>query len=360
MKRKDATESPVQAKRHPRQDPVSCQFCRKKKLKCDRQQPCSSCLTRRLQCSFRTNPPVHHENAAKPARPARPAWSQPPENPQKDIPGPAHPGPGLVGSKESLATADWLEHIHMGDRVPAAVSPQLRAELNEKRHGYDEISGAAHVLLSITTQSWAPNQNPATVDLIQFLPAESDALALFSYFCRYISYLYHIIIPHVVEGQINEVYRCVESRAPVNRSYLALVFAITGSSLFLQCSIQSSRHAAMCSQRFSFLTGAALTQADYRSYPTVEGLQAALIIFHNISHIHCCTAVSGFFTIGSIIDQAKAMLLHRVDTQSAEWRKENTIMLETKRRLWWDIASFDWYVRSIEHVYPTISNLSGV
>lgn len=246
----------------------------------------------------------------------------------------------------------------MGDRVPAAVSPQLRAELNEKRLGYDEVSGAAHVLLSITSQSWAPNQNPATVDLIQFLPAESDSLALFSYFCRYISYLYHIIIPHVVEGQINEVYRCVERRAPVNRSHLALVFAITGSSLFLQCSIQSSRHAAMCSQRFSFLTGAALTQADYRSYPTVEGLQAALIIFHNISHIHCCTAVSGFFTIGSIIDQAKAMLLHRVDTQSAEWRKENTIMLETKRRLWWDIASFDWYVYIMYSLIPL--TLSGV
>lgn len=345
MKRKGAPDSPVPTKRNPRQDPVSCQFCRKKKLKCDRQQPCSSCLTRRLQCSFRTNqPPIQEQNGTKPARPT---WSQPPESPQPDIPGPTPPGPGLVGSKESLATADWLEHIHMGDRVPAAVSPQLRAEINEKRLGYDQVSDAARVLLSITSQSWTPNQNPATVDLIQFLPAESDSLALFSYFCRYISYLYHIITPHVIEAQIDEVYRCVERRAPVNRSYLALVFAVTGSSLFLQCSIQSSRHAAMCSQRFSFLTGAALTQADYRSYPTVEGLQAALIIFHNISHIHCCTAVSGFFTIGSIIDQAKSMLLHRVDTpQSREGRKESTVVLETKRRLWWDIASFDWYVQS--------------
>lgn len=332
-------------KRNPRQDPVSCEFCRKKKLKCDRQQPCSSCLARRLQCSFRTNhPPIHEQNGTKPAHPA---WSQPPESPQPDIPGPTPPGPGLVGSKESLATADWLEHIHMGDRVPAAVSPQLRAEINEKRLGYDQVSDAARVLFSITSQSWTPNQNPATVDLIQFLPAESDSLALFSYFCRYISYLYHIITPHVIEAQIDEVYRCVERRAPVNRSYLALVFAVTGSSLFLQCSIQSSRHAAMCSQRFSFLTGAALTQADYKSYPTVEGLQAALIIFHNISHIHCCTAVSGFFSIGSIIDQAKSMLLHRVDTpQSREERKESTVVLETKRRLWWDIASFDWYVQS--------------
>lgn len=356
MKRKGAPDAPVPARRNPRQDPVSCEFCRKKKLKCDRQQPCSSCRTRRLQCSFPSNSPVHTQNAAKPARLA---WSQP-ESLQEDSPGSDPPGPGLVSSKESLVTADWLEQIHMGDRVPAAVSPQLRAELHDERLGYDEVSGAARVLLSITSQSWTPNQNPATADLIQFLPAESDSLALFGYFCRYISYLYHIIIPHVLEGQINEVYRCVERRKPVNRSYLALVFAITGSSLFLQCSIQSSRHAAMCSQRFSFLTGAALTQADYSSYPTVEGLQATMIIFHNISHIHCCTAVSGFFTIGSIIDQAKSMLLHRVDTpQSREGRKESTIMLETKRRLWWDIASFDWYGLCILSSLLS-TNVSGV
>jgi hypothetical protein len=34
-----------------RQDPVSCQFCRKKKLKCDRGNPCSNCRARALTCS---------------------------------------------------------------------------------------------------------------------------------------------------------------------------------------------------------------------------------------------------------------------------------------------------------------------
>ncbi len=34
-----------------RQDPVSCLFCRKKKLKCDRAAPCSNCKARRHPCS---------------------------------------------------------------------------------------------------------------------------------------------------------------------------------------------------------------------------------------------------------------------------------------------------------------------
>lgn len=34
-----------------RQEPVSCLFCRKKKLKCDRGAPCSNCKARKLECS---------------------------------------------------------------------------------------------------------------------------------------------------------------------------------------------------------------------------------------------------------------------------------------------------------------------
>lgn len=41
-----------------RRDPLSCQMCRVKKLKCDRQQPCSNCRTRRLSCEYRRELPT--------------------------------------------------------------------------------------------------------------------------------------------------------------------------------------------------------------------------------------------------------------------------------------------------------------
>ena len=37
----------------PRQEPVSCESCRKKKLKCSREQPCSNCIARGISCDFR-------------------------------------------------------------------------------------------------------------------------------------------------------------------------------------------------------------------------------------------------------------------------------------------------------------------
>lgn len=40
--------------RRSRQNPVSCQLCRLKKLKCNRQQPCSNCSARGVGCQFAT------------------------------------------------------------------------------------------------------------------------------------------------------------------------------------------------------------------------------------------------------------------------------------------------------------------
>lgn len=40
-----------------RPDPVSCQSCRSKKLKCNRVQPCSNCAARSIPCNFLVPPP---------------------------------------------------------------------------------------------------------------------------------------------------------------------------------------------------------------------------------------------------------------------------------------------------------------
>ena len=42
----------------PRQDPVSCDSCRKKKLKCDRGVPCANCTSRGVACEYQGRRPV--------------------------------------------------------------------------------------------------------------------------------------------------------------------------------------------------------------------------------------------------------------------------------------------------------------
>lgn len=47
-----------------RPDPVSCQLCRTKKLKCNRVQPCSNCLARGVTCNFVVPPEKQTETAS--------------------------------------------------------------------------------------------------------------------------------------------------------------------------------------------------------------------------------------------------------------------------------------------------------
>lgn len=48
----DAAQSNGHQPRRLRQNPVSCRLCRLKKLKCNRQQPCSNCSARGIGCEY--------------------------------------------------------------------------------------------------------------------------------------------------------------------------------------------------------------------------------------------------------------------------------------------------------------------
>ncbi|KJK63877.1 Zn2-Cys6 binuclear cluster domain protein [Aspergillus parasiticus SU-1] len=334
-------------KRVTRQDPVSCESCRRKKLKCNRQQPCSSCVTRRLPCSYVVAPAAadtrnvgsEDGNRRESTIPGqlntpelqemRSADSQPVANPQPSY-----------RSRESLMTADWLENIHMGQRVPTATPKLLRDELDELRNKGASVPPGT--LLPVSCRSWnASREDPGTVNLLSFLPHKHEALALFQYYTNYIDYLYHIIFPKRVEDQIDGIYRAIERGQPPNLNHLALFFSIAASSLFLQLSVESSIHAELCSREFSFLTGASLIQSNYPVNPTVEGLQAAMVIMHHASNISSHPSVSGLFVHGSVISQAKNLKLHCIDSpRLREANPSDVVEMETKRRLWWDIASF--------------------
>ena len=50
---------PPERTSRPRQEPVSCQFCRTKKLKCNRDQPCQNCLARGIECERKGRLPAN-------------------------------------------------------------------------------------------------------------------------------------------------------------------------------------------------------------------------------------------------------------------------------------------------------------
>jgi hypothetical protein len=351
----DIAASNQAPKRQSRQDPVSCESCRKKKLKCDRGLPCNSCCTRRTECNYGSyrsgvsnSVPPQSQTEERPLldrvseQPRTLRW-----NPRQDA------YPQARNRNEPLQTADRLESIVMGHRVPTAVPATLRAELSHRRdveHSVSQHTTPSSQFGMAQGLKIASSENPATVHLPSFLPPLAEVMGLFRYYCDYLDFQYHLIIPHIVEQQIQKIYDSVAQNEQIDLAQTALLFSIVASSLYYQLLGEASGHAEQVSQEATFLAGSALIQGNYIAYPSIEGLQATMIIGHQLSNMNLPPSVSSLFVHRSFVSQATSMRLHLVDSphfiNERTSTQADTTNVELKRRLWWDLATYDWYVNS--------------
>ncbi|KAJ5774889.1 hypothetical protein N7457_009785 [Penicillium paradoxum] len=354
-RRSDVGASTPGPKRHSRQDPVSCESCRKKKLKCDRGLPCSSCSTRKLECNYGSiNPGVTHpvQPMAQPERgsmlndrvseaPRISQWT-----PRQSSDTQSRSG------NEPLLTADWLEKIVMGHRVPSAVPATLRAEVSQHQEAEHSPSHQTTTpggqFAVMRERPIASSYNPATIHLPSYLPPLAEAMSLFRYYCKYLDFQYHLIIPSRLERQIQTIYECVAKDEGINLAHAALLFSVSAAALYYRLLLEPCEYAEAFSQESTFLTGAALIQSNYIPYPSLEGLQATMIIGHHLSNMNFPPSVSALFVHRSFVTQATSMGLHLVDCPrfvneraTNQFDKTN---VELKRRLWWDLATYDWLI----------------
>ncbi|KAH8689888.1 hypothetical protein BGW36DRAFT_307264 [Talaromyces proteolyticus] len=317
-------------KRAPRQDPVSCQSCRTKKLKCDRQQPCHNCQTRRNECVYAVNTFHQFTYPTPPSTTTErsssvPVFTQPVVS--EIIRPPSKGGQRSSEDNAQEITTGWLETIVMGPRMPDALPMSMKDK---------------HI----------PNCANLPTPLASFLPRESEAILLFNYYTNNIDYVYHVIVPDRTLSQITTIYQNVHTNSTVNLNHLALLFSITAAAHYFRnmgsfnSSKEDEREAEKKCREFTTLVGAALTQSNYLNYPTVEGIQATIIICHCVSNLGQEPAIRAYFVHGTMISQGRQLGLHRIDSvQSKECRKRNgydPVELELKRRLWWQLVSFDW------------------
>lgn len=315
-------------KRVPRQDPVSCQSCRKKKLRCDRQQPCSNYQSRRIACSY-TAPSTHQLGHSTPTASMTTAT------------GPRLPSDTIVRLPEDVReqekAAYRLENIMMTPRV---------SNILPSYGGNQSFTGTSKYSII-----------PAT-ELMTFLPRESEALAQFQYYVEYVDYLYHAIIPEHVHSHISAMYQSIYNASStglstmsspiVNFNHLALVFSILAAASYFQNMDSNELRTEKHYREYIDLVTIALTYSDYMNCPTVEGIQAAVIIYQFLPVNGQNTSHHALFNFGTLINQCRLMGVFQIDSvQSQSLRKHNKcdhIELEMKRRLAWLVVSSDWYV----------------
>lgn len=352
---------PVNPLKRPRQDPVSCQFCRSKKLKCDRQQPCSNCTTRGLACDSQLRPqPVSvadADNASILARLKRledlvlgPPGQGTESTPSVHQPKANTTSPLTAGLSPVSADSEYEEALHSLEDTGAR--RELWSSSGSKGMDIQILSSQQLLVSHGTSQSLSvklPHFQLASSCVL--LPPRHEANTLVDHYFKYIDNFQHVVYIPAVRFLMDTLYTRLDQGLPIlNASHVALLLSIFASSAALctdYAGTATLSHPPSVSTKASLVwANAALELLVFsrRTEPgTLEDLQAIILMVFFLYHIEgSSTRLRGLF-IGAI-SLGRDLSLHKIDTPAHSPKQTDPIDTEIRRRLWWHIASTDWYL----------------
>ncbi|KAF1999678.1 hypothetical protein P154DRAFT_523214 [Amniculicola lignicola CBS 123094] len=328
--------------RIPRQQPVSCRFCRTRKLRCSREAPCSNCVSRGISCEL---------EAPVPPLPKQSEWelqerlrkleellvtkNRRPEDtknaPQWDTP--QNPPDIREASFEENLNLDviWLESV-CAEFGPSESKPKERIAL--KLGSVHDIGGCNH----------SGRRIPKCV----YLPQHHEAKILLQKYIEHIDYLHHIVNIPQLPAYVDRVYASLSTDKDIELGQLVLLLSIFASATYSWVAEDCDR-------------GLFASQEDANNQvPSwVEATRDVLDIMHR-SATYSLEAVQGIVILGWVIINREElstvwrsllshalfmsheMGLHRVDHPSNA-AAAKTVQAEIGRRVWWYLVVSDWF-----------------
>lgn len=338
----------------PRQDPVSCNVCRHKKLKCDRNLPCSNCKSRKIACEYRGERPpivddrndddIRAENVAIKARLDRleqafysnstqikPSLEVQVYTPTtKDSP---LPNPKAVQADED---SKWLERL--GDRADL-IMPLSSARL------VIHVQTMGHALL-------ASDQLPGVRNTS--VPTREVANLLLDEYAQNMDATQHILHITSTRQMLNDVYQRMANSQEIDPGALCLVLGICASASYFYTA-SSSRgkevlrdHDTACRLARHWakqgMYAMEQIQSTTTTEPTLEAIQSMVILTFLFYHMEGFTCRMRFMHSSGII-MAKALGLHKLDAPngySPPYSRQDIIDKEVRRKVWWHLTCSDW------------------
>lgn len=355
--------------KRPRQDPVSCGFCRSKKLKCDRQQPCSNCAARNLVCdgqsqssSRNAQATADNDNVAILARLKR----------LEDIVlSQAEQSGPLTGSicapsvVQSGVSAFPLDYISPTSEYKNAVCNLEEIGIREDPRIFPAHTGLELRIspthqLSAGLDTPASFANEATPEELEskrfFLPPREEADLLLDYYVAYVNNLQHFLYVPAVRNIIDSLYTKLHHGVPVGRNHVALAVSIFASSAALcalplgdfQQTLFQGSDPAQASILWINTALELLEQSRITTSGSFEDVQASIVLGFLMYHLEGWSARSRSLLTGAVAI-ARSLSLHKIDMHaeitSAALDHATLIENEIKRRVWWSLVSIDWYVQ---------------
>jgi hypothetical protein len=191
------------------------------------------------------------------------------------------------------------------------------------------------------------------------LPPYERAVQLLDLYAHHVCWNYHFIHVPTLRRHLQRAYEQLEHGVLPEHSILALLCTVIAlAKYFAQKSWALGENAASPDEQtygdFVALASRALAQARHLDNPSLESIQAVILL---ASHLLLNTGATTAFRVllTAMFMSAQALLIHQIDSPKNQKLRENTnydrVELEMKRRLWWHIASSDWYHYSPSDVH---------
>lgn len=338
----------------PRRDPLSCQSCRAKKLKCDRKQPCSNCTARRLSCehssgsaklpgeakaSINRDYYLHAENAALKARiekleSAVFGTNTPTASSVTDL-GSSVRTTSTVQEQCYERTAYDIQRLEgLGGRLAEVLPDRL-----------DDL----HVIVE-SAEQFLPAAEQSTKSRPICLPPHHVAAAYLAAYEEHVDAVQPIMHVPSVREMMEDVYEKLLARQPVTRGPIALILAICAYvELWEVHQTPLLFHSHTTRKASSILANQALyalESARMSSQVSIEVVQATILLMFHLGHVEGISSQARLLH-SSAVTIARALGLHRIDApnrKSSGDTQADIIKTEVGRRVWWHLACTDWYV----------------
>ncbi|EME85182.1 uncharacterized protein MYCFIDRAFT_153260 [Pseudocercospora fijiensis CIRAD86] len=352
----------------PRQDPVSCLLCRQKKLKCDRQRPCSNCQSRRVACEFKGERPlsagrtiivddsdIRAENQSMKARLHRL---------EQAVFGHGHP----YQHPRTPSITSPMDQNH----APSKTTPpraQTEAEVLDEDSAWLETMGARadtvlpefteRVIVSPQSVDQAlSSENSTSHRRTIIVPTYDVALAFLDAYAEHLDAMQHIMHIDSARSCIEHTYRKIKAGHELDPGALTLILGICASVGFYW-NVGSSSGQSLFSDQQTALKASKVwaKQSLYATEQmrlstitsTLEGVQGCIILMFIYYHMEGLTPRVRLM-LATAITVARDLGLHKTDapgTSQPTATQADLIDIEVRRKCWWHLTCTDWFMSFI-------------
>ncbi|KAI0381142.1 hypothetical protein F5Y04DRAFT_255851 [Hypomontagnella monticulosa] len=349
-----------------RPDPVSCQSCRSKKLKCNRVQPCSNCAARGIQCHFLVPPPRQTETAS----------TTPHSIPEilgrierlesivlQSIPSEAQPkhtsyeirnsrwmpfAPSSDGTSQSDAQQNREKDSHLLENVGMREDSLLPS----LSHGLAFRTSSAREIIEARSSRQYPtppsDAYSASNNIIVF-PLYREAILLLQNYESRVDYMCRILHISHIRSLMKIFYLKVNQGETFPLGQAALLLSLFALSTFFYHPFENPELVASEEEAVRLSTALSKGALDLLDHSrrstsgTLEDVQAHILMSYVVYHLDGFSA-RGRILSSTAISIARDLRLHRLDEHPDENVQDvrNLIDCEIKRRVFWHVAAEDW------------------